>query len=109
MKPVLIFFTFFSFIICGCKSNVDPICWCGKETGTIFPTPFCSPNPYNAILILDDNPSDTLMIINSIPDKLLTDTIRVKVKYRIVEMKGAIFLPCVIYKNFIKISCISRE
>jgi hypothetical protein len=109
IKIKKIFFLSILFFIARCKSDVDPICWCGKESGTIIPTPFCSPNPYNALLVLDSNPSDTLMVINNIPKKYLKDPIRVKVNYRKVEPKNALIIQCVSYVYYIKITCISKE
>ena len=104
-KLIIILILFYVLINIGCKSDINPYCWCDNEKGTIIPTPYC---PYCALLILDKNPADTLMIINNIPKKILKNKIRVKVRYENVKNEPMI-QPCNIYEHSVKIKCINKE
>jgi hypothetical protein len=105
-KIIMSLFISFSFFMFNCKSDINPECWCGSHKGTLISGFGCS---YTSLLILDQNPSETLMVVNSIPEKFYKDTLRVRVKYKDSNPPELMNGLCASYYKAVKIICISKE
>ena len=112
-KIILISFSLLTLMLCGmiesCDRSVSPMCWGKKQKGTLFYMPNCPANELTALLVVDDNPSDTLQVRNSIPKKFQKASIRVMVRYKEVSVSFTT-QQCVGYsRKFVKITCIEEE